>query len=100
MYNDLRVRYVKNEAMLADHLTKNRGGEQLYNVLKTGRFQSIKDYDRGEVTKEAIEEAANDIPLVQEDNILHVDIATLARTTVHPEETDDETASPNRQLST
>ena len=99
-HNDLRVRLVKNEAMLADHLTKNRGGEQLYNVLKTGRIRSVKDYDSGEVSKEAIDKAANDIPLIQEDDILHVDIATMARTIVHPEETDDETASPSRQLTT
>ena len=45
VHKDLRVRYAKNEAMLADHLTNNRGGEQLYNILKTGGFQSIKDYD-------------------------------------------------------
>ena len=94
------MRYVKNQALLADDLTNYRGGEQLYNILKTGRFQSVKDYDSGEVNKKSIDEAANDIPLMREDDILHVDVTTPARTIVHPEETDDEAVEPDRQLAT
>ncbi len=63
--------------MLADHLTKERSGEQIYKVLRHKKFERIEKYDSSEVTAAHIREAAIDIPLLDEQEILHVDVETL-----------------------
>ena len=77
IYNDIEVRFVKSKAMLADHLTKERSGDQLYDILRHNKFERIEKYDSNEVTASHIKEAAIDIPLLEDSDILHVDVETL-----------------------
>ena len=93
VYNDISVRFVKSNAMLADHLTKERSGEQKYDVLRHSKFERIEKYDSSEVTASHIREAANDIPLLDEQEILHVDVETLFEVIGHESEDQSSSAS-------
>ena len=50
VYNNVEVRFVKSPAMLANHMTKERSGEQSYTVLEENRFQQIEKLDKGSVS--------------------------------------------------
>ena len=63
--------------MLADHLTKERSGEQLYSIMKDTKFMAIAKFDTKQLTAKAIKDAAIDIPLADDEAILHVDVEAL-----------------------
>ncbi len=75
VYNELEVRFVKSPAMIADHLTKERNGEQLYSILKDNKFMEIEKFDTRKVTGKAIRDAAIDI--LDDQSNLHVDVEAL-----------------------
>ncbi len=77
IYNDIDFRFVKSKTMIADHLTKERSGEQIYEMLIHSKFGQIEKYDSNQVTVANIREAAMDIPLLEDPEILHVDVDTL-----------------------
>ncbi len=93
VYNDISVRFVKSKAMLADHLTKERSGEQMYDVLSHNKFERVEKYDSCEVTAFHIREAAIDIPLLDEQELLHVDVETLIEVIGHESEDQSSSAS-------
>ena len=77
IYKNIRVRFVKSEAMLADHLTKERNAQQIYDVLKLNSFDRINKYDSGEITTSMIRDAAIDIPLNENERILTVEVEAI-----------------------
>ncbi len=77
IYNNIRVRFVKSEVMLADHLTKERSASQIYEVLKTNTFNRINKYDNGDITTNMIRDAAIDIPLKHLEKILTVEVELI-----------------------
>ncbi len=77
IYNEIEVRFVKSPAMLADHRTKERSGEQLYSILKDNKFMEIERFDAKQVTAKAIKDSAIDIPLADDQTVLHVDVEAL-----------------------
>ncbi len=77
VYNEIEVRFVKSPAMLADHLTKERSGDQLYSILKNNRFLEIERFDAKKVTARAIRDAAIDIPLADDQTVLHVEVEAM-----------------------
>ena len=86
IYSGVEVRFVKSPAMLADHLTKERSGEQLYSILKNNKFMDIEKFDTKHVTAKAIRDAAIDIPLEEDEKILRVDVDALFEIICQPEE--------------
>ena len=88
-----QIRFVKSKAMLADHLTNERTGEQMYDVLRHNKFERIEKYDSSEVRASHIREAAIDIPLLDEQEILHVDVETLYEVIGHESEDHSSSAS-------
>ncbi len=77
VHNDMNIRFMKSMAMIADHLAKERSGEQIYEMLRHSKFERIEKYDNNEVTAANIREAAIDIPVLEDPVILHVDVDTL-----------------------
>ncbi len=77
IYSGVEVRFVKSPAMLSDHMTKERSGEQLYSILKDNKFMDIEKFDARQVTAKEIRDAAIDIPLEEDEKILHVDVDAL-----------------------
>ena len=77
IYNNIRIRFVKSEVMLADHLTKEGNASQLYEVLKNNSINRINKYDSGEITTSIIRDAAIDIPLGNLERVLTVEVETI-----------------------
>ena len=77
IYNNNRIRFIKSEVMLADHLTKERNGSQIYEVLKTNIFNRVNKYDSGEITTSMIRDAAIDIPLKELEKIHTVEVEPI-----------------------
>ncbi len=77
VYNENEVRFVKSPAMLADHLTQERTGDQLYSILKNNRFLEIKKFDAKQVTPKATTDAAIVIPLADDQTVFHVNVEAL-----------------------
>ena len=104
IYNNIRVRFVKSEAMLADHLTKERNAQQIYDVLKMNTFDRIIKYDSGYITTSMIRDVAIDIPLKEHEKILTVEVDTLNEQISSTQQGDGDhqvnaEASPSRQSS-
>ena len=77
IYNQIKVRFVKSEVMLADHLTKERNGKQLYDVLKLNSFEEIDSHDTGDISESMIRDAAIDIPLLDHERVLTVEVEAI-----------------------
>ena len=88
--------------MLADHLTKERGGDQLYEIIKINKIKLIDKYDNSQITSDNIRDAAIDVASLNDPEILHVDVKTVSEDTGQDAGEQSSSASdstvPDRQL--